>query len=325
MADYAAFLSYDPTDAAWVEGWLLPRLQNAGLKIATADDFVLGRSRLVNVEHMVDDSQHTLCVLSPAWLNNEWSVFDALLSQTADPGGMIQRTIPLRRQPCELPRRIAMLEAADFTGSDDRWDRQLRRVLSALGIAAQPSLPTVPIPEPSPTQPGTAEYYREAQERILVYLASQVDRDDVPRDSIGLAVNLDFQLVEDLLEVLEHKGTVEVDRYLSGVAAKITQQGLFKVVEIEQRRTVEAEEKWEHIAPEQGQRAVLQTIHQIQRQSPHTYVNDTKVAEVLSMALEMVRDYMDLLEQNGYTQSANAHDGHSAMLTGRGRIWLRAS
>jgi hypothetical protein len=43
MVIYDAFLSYDPADAELAEDWLLPRLQEAGLKIATADDFALGQ------------------------------------------------------------------------------------------------------------------------------------------------------------------------------------------------------------------------------------------------------------------------------------------
>jgi hypothetical protein len=245
MTSYDAFLSYDPADEEWVENWLLPRLQNAGLKIATADDFALGRSRLVNIEHMLDDSRHTLCVLSPAWLKSEWSVFDALLSQTADPGGMIQRTIPLRRQPCELPRRIAMLAAADFTGPETRWERQFQRVLSALGSSTQPQAGT---PPPSPS------------------IVSSLPRIYPPLPII-LPAN-----------------------------------------------------DWASAEPGVAQLAVLQMIHNFERESPGTYVNDTQVADALQMELQDVRDYMDLLEAAGDAKSANSHDGHAAMLTARGRM-----
>src|SRR4051794_26898318 len=118
---YDAFLSYDPADAAWVETWLLPRLQNAGLAIATALDFDLGVSRPINVERLTATSRHILLVLSPPWLNSDWRQFEALLAQADDPAGMLAHTIPLLRQPCTPPRRIALLEAADFTGPAERW------------------------------------------------------------------------------------------------------------------------------------------------------------------------------------------------------------
>jgi len=54
-------------------------------------------------------------------------------------------------------------------------------------------------------------------------------------------------------------------------------------------------------------------------------VDDTQIAEALQTELQDVRDSMDLLESAGHTETANSHDGYCALLTGRGRIWLRAS
>jgi hypothetical protein len=150
MQMYDAFVSHDPADAGWVDTWLLPRLQSAGLAIATAIDFELGVPRLVNIERFIDASRHTLLVLSPAWLDSDWRQFEALLAQTADPAGMLSRTIPILHQPCQLPRRIALLESADFTGSIDRWESQFQRVLKALGSTDRPSSDaTLPAPATS--------------------------------------------------------------------------------------------------------------------------------------------------------------------------------
>src|SRR6187401_219897 len=167
MQTYDAFLSYDPADAGWVESWLLPRLQSAGLAISTAMDFELGVPRLVNIERLIDASRHTLLVLSPAWLENDWRQLDALLTQTADPAGMLARTVPLLHQPCAPPRRIAMLEYADFSTAADRWDAQLQRVLRAMGAADLPGLSV----EPDPRQ---ANIDRQ-QERLTVQRAYLAD------------------------------------------------------------------------------------------------------------------------------------------------------
>jgi tetratricopeptide (TPR) repeat protein len=156
-ASYDAFLSFDPADAEWVERWLLPRLQDADLTIATAFDFALGRPRLINIEQTIDASRHTLLVLSPAWLASQWNMFAALLSQTSDPEGLLQRTIPLLHQPCELPRRIAMLDAADFTGASDRWEPQFQRLLRAISPVerAVASIPQDSIPNVAPLPSGS--------------------------------------------------------------------------------------------------------------------------------------------------------------------------
>lgn len=147
---YDAFVSAALADAPWVESWLLPRLESAGLRIATADDFTIGVSRLVNIERMTDASRHTLCVITPAWLNSDWQQFEALLTQSADPAGMAARLLPLLRENCALPRRLAHLEPANFTGPAERWESQLRRVIKALGATPPPaatppaSLPAAP-------------------------------------------------------------------------------------------------------------------------------------------------------------------------------------
>jgi tetratricopeptide (TPR) repeat protein len=156
-ATYDAFLSFDPADAAWVERWLLPRLERAGLSIATTFDFALGRPRLINIEQTVAASRHTLLVLSPAWLGSAWSAFEGLLIQTSDPTGLRQRLIPLLHQPCDLPSRIAMLDAADFTGSAQQAERQFERLLRTLAPSArsEASIPLDTVPPVAPLPPGS--------------------------------------------------------------------------------------------------------------------------------------------------------------------------
>lgn len=70
-------------------------------------------------------------------------------------------------------------------------------------------------------------------------------------------------------------------------------------------------------------RRVLQTIARFQEQHPNYYMDDTDIAKELSLSVQEVRDYLDLLEQQGKIQSANSHDGHSAVLTAKGRTELR--
>jgi NACHT domain len=70
-------------------------------------------------------------VLTPAWVASEWTAFEELLTQTADPAARRRRIIPLRLQPCQPPRRIAMLTYADFVRRET-WDAELPRVIAAV-------------------------------------------------------------------------------------------------------------------------------------------------------------------------------------------------
>jgi len=113
---YDVFISYSHVDRAWVWDELLPRLEEAGLRVCIDDrDFEIGTPCLINMERAVDDSRHTLVVLTPAWVESQWTEFESLLTGTADPAGRRRKLIPLMLKPCKLPPRIAMLTYADFT------------------------------------------------------------------------------------------------------------------------------------------------------------------------------------------------------------------
>ncbi len=88
------------------------------------------------MERAVDNSRHTLVVLTPAWIHSEWTEFESLLAGTADPAGRRRKLIPLMLKSCNLPSRIAMLTYADFTRSPER-EAQMTRLVRSLGSAAE--------------------------------------------------------------------------------------------------------------------------------------------------------------------------------------------
>jgi hypothetical protein len=130
---FDVFISYSHSDKEWVQGWLLPELERARLRVCIdSRDFDLGAPSVINMERAVDRSRHTLLVLTPAWMASEWTMFESLLVQTSDPAGRRQRIIPLLLKPCEPPARIAMLTYADFC-DDAKHALQLGRVIDAVG------------------------------------------------------------------------------------------------------------------------------------------------------------------------------------------------
>ena len=133
---YDVFLSYANSDAIWVEGWLLPRLEAAELVVCTEDNFELGRARIVNIEQAIKDSSVTLLVLTPDWINGTLNHFAGLLARDGDPLGLKQRTIPILLRHCEMPKHIEMLSLADFTNKIKR-DAQLVRVVHTIHNISQ--------------------------------------------------------------------------------------------------------------------------------------------------------------------------------------------
>jgi hypothetical protein len=146
---YDVFISYSHDDEEWVMGTLLPRLEEAGLRVCIDyRDFVAGKPALVNMQDAAKNSRHTVLVLTPAWVESEWTFYESLLTRTSDPAGLQRRTVPLRLQPCELPEFISMLTWVDFT-RPDRLDIAWTQLLTALGAP--------PVQE-APEEPTRAEW-----------------------------------------------------------------------------------------------------------------------------------------------------------------------
>lgn len=149
---YDVFISYSHNDQTWVWEWLIPRLKAAGLRVCTdRESFEIGVPSLINMEQAVAASRHTLLVLTPAYLASEWTMYEQILAQTQDPSGLRRRTIPVLRQPCDLPTRIAMLTYADLTGKLE-IEAQLARLIRALG--GTPPSAAGPIEPPTPPRPA---------------------------------------------------------------------------------------------------------------------------------------------------------------------------
>jgi nucleoside phosphorylase len=170
---YDVYISYHPADKAWVRNTLLPQLEGAGLRvIVDYRDFAIGVPKLVNIERAVDQSQHTLIVMTPEWVDGEWQDFQGLLAQTSDPAGRRAKLLPLMLRSCMPPSRIAMLDYADFTDPAER-DDQMQRLLRSL--AGQPARTTgSKAPKAAPVQGGTATVDQRSPEQIDVTALRQL-------------------------------------------------------------------------------------------------------------------------------------------------------
>ncbi len=126
------FISYSHADHGWVWNSLLPRLESAGLRVCIDNrDFQVGIPLLTNIEAAIERSRHTLIVMTPAWLQSEWTEFESLLVATTDPAGRRARLLPLMLIPCQLPLRLRMLVYSDFT-QVDQHDQQFERLVRQL-------------------------------------------------------------------------------------------------------------------------------------------------------------------------------------------------
>ena len=138
------FISYSSKDRDWVRGELLKRIEQAGLK-AFIDfrDFTRGALSISECERGVVQCRKTLVVLTPDYIASEWTEIESAMAQTLSPANRKLRLIPLLRQECDKPLRIAALTHIDFTDGAD-LDLAWRQLLTALGKPPEPEPPKAP-------------------------------------------------------------------------------------------------------------------------------------------------------------------------------------
>ncbi len=130
--EYDVFISHSSADRVWVQDELLPHLEEAGLRVfIDYRDFEIGVPNLVNMDRALNNSRFTLIVLTPDWLESEWTEFESLLVGTDDPAARQRKLMPLLLKPCKMPSRIAMLTHADFTREAERG-AQMERLVQSL-------------------------------------------------------------------------------------------------------------------------------------------------------------------------------------------------
>lgn len=153
---YDVFISYSHRNKDWVRGWLAPQLKNAGLKVCIDhENFEPGAPSIIEMERAVLQSRKTVLVLTPEYLQSEWTEFENILVQTLDPAAHQRRLLPVLLVRCELPLRIGILTYLDFTQSAEHTER-IEQLITAIRrrLAADRKSKTVPavsLPFPVPT------------------------------------------------------------------------------------------------------------------------------------------------------------------------------
>ena len=71
---YDVFISYSHQDGQWVRNWLLPRLEQSGLKVCIDyRDFRIGIPSLINMERAIEQSKMILLILTSDWIQSKWA------------------------------------------------------------------------------------------------------------------------------------------------------------------------------------------------------------------------------------------------------------
>jgi TIR domain/CHAT domain len=131
---YISYVDKDP-DSNWVWDKLLPKLEEAELRVAVSGDSErLGVTRVVNIEQGIRQAKRTVIVLSENYLSDNMAEFENTLGQTMGIQEGVYRLLPIKAiafDSSSLPTRLSMLATLDLA-HPQRADREFSRLVEAL-------------------------------------------------------------------------------------------------------------------------------------------------------------------------------------------------
>jgi hypothetical protein len=108
------FVSYTQRDRSWAE-WIAWLLEEAGHRVLVqARDFVPGSNWIKGMRDGVGKSDHTIAVLSEAYLDSEYGQAEWELAWAADPRGVRRKLLVARVSDCPRPDLLAAVVSVDL-------------------------------------------------------------------------------------------------------------------------------------------------------------------------------------------------------------------
>lgn len=133
---YDAYINFadEPPDGAWVRETLVPRLKQAGLRVALSEDIAeLGVDRLLTIPEGIAQCKRTVVILSDRYLADHWADFEGKLAYTVGIEEGRYRVIPVIPQPVgqALPAIFRILVTLDLS-QPARVEAGMARLIAAL-------------------------------------------------------------------------------------------------------------------------------------------------------------------------------------------------
>ncbi len=150
------FISYNRADRAWAE-WIAWQLEHAGYSVVIqAWDFVPGSNFALEMDRAVAETERTVAVLSPDFLDSIYTAPEWGAAFANDPTGAARKLVPVRVCECEPAGMLAQIVRIDLVGMEDgeaARAKLLREIASGRQKPAEePGFPGLP----SPAFPGSS-------------------------------------------------------------------------------------------------------------------------------------------------------------------------
>ncbi len=122
MKDF--FISYNSADQTWAE-WIAWQLEEAHYTtVLQAWDFLPGENFVLRMHEAAKDTRSTIIVLSPAFLNSDFTQPEWAAAFRKDPQGKARQLIPVRIAECEPEGLLGSIVYIDWVGSNETEARE---------------------------------------------------------------------------------------------------------------------------------------------------------------------------------------------------------
>ena len=134
------FISYSSRDVDFILGEVKPLLQAAACFkiILDLDEFRWGEDPAKNMEDAVRNSAFTIAIITQAYVDGDWSMFEAMEAS------ILSRLIPIVFQmPTKVPTKLRERHSYGLALDPSDWDAAFERLLTYIGVPASDAKQTL--------------------------------------------------------------------------------------------------------------------------------------------------------------------------------------
>lgn len=128
--DYDVFVSYSHKDSNWVRNVLVPKLERHGFSVFIDSRFRAGAFGTQQMEDGVKNSRRVITVFTPRYFESDWAKLENVMAQILDPAARDRKLIPILRETCDIPLRLAGIHYRDLRTEDERaWEKLIEDLM----------------------------------------------------------------------------------------------------------------------------------------------------------------------------------------------------
>lgn len=128
--EFDVYISYSHQDRLFVQKLVNGLTENNIRVFVDYEQFLPGQPIVQEIERGLLNSAKMVVVLSPSYVQSQWTEFENIFIQSSDPTGSKGKAIPVLCSPTVLPKRLSFLTFVDFTSN--KFEDAFAQLLNAV-------------------------------------------------------------------------------------------------------------------------------------------------------------------------------------------------